>query len=87
MNTKNHNHCNKCPCCGYFTLEESSNNSFQICPVCYWENDEVQYNDSTYAGGANRISLEQAKDNFKKFGAIKECFIRYVRVPLDDEKF
>lgn len=26
-----------CPCCAYETLAEKS--GFEICPVCFWEND------------------------------------------------
>ena len=47
-----------CPVCGkhYFTEK----NSYEICPVCGWENDEVQRQDPDYAGGANEISLNEA---------------------------
>ena len=27
----------KCPCCGYFTLDERG--EYDICPVCFWEDD------------------------------------------------
>ena len=75
----------KCPCCGYFTLGEKADNTFQICPVCYWEDDGVQLNDPTYEGGANSISLNQAMQNFKKIGAIEERFKQDVRLPKEDE--
>lgn len=26
-----------CPCCGYLTLDERG--GYDICPVCYWEDD------------------------------------------------
>ena len=26
----------KCPCCGYYTLEDEEGH-FDICPVCFWE--------------------------------------------------
>ncbi|QQQ28089.1 CPCC family cysteine-rich protein [Chryseobacterium indoltheticum] len=47
----------QCPCCEYFTLNNKANNTFQICPVCYWEDDGVQMLDPTYIGGANAVSL------------------------------
>lgn len=75
-----------CPCCGYFTLNEEADNTFQLCPVCYWEDDGVQLKDPTYEGGANRVSLNQAKRNFRKFSAIEERFKDYVRPPLEEEK-
>ncbi|WP_394366080.1 CPCC family cysteine-rich protein [Sphingobacterium faecium] len=59
---------------------------FNFCPVCYWEDDGVQFIDLTYKGSANRVSLIQAKENFKSFGAIEERSIEYVRPYLKEEK-
>jgi len=75
----------KCPCCGFLTLDEQPPGTFEICPVCYWEDDLVQYNDPNYEGGANQISLKQARANFKEFGACCKEFIERVRAPLDSE--
>ena len=58
-----------CPCCGYRTLTEEPPGTFEICPVCYWEDDYVQYNTPTLKGGANAESLEEARANFKEFHA------------------
>ena len=58
----------KCPCCGYKTLDEEPPETFDTCPVCSWEDDRVQYYDNDYKGGANRVSLNEAKENFKKYG-------------------
>lgn len=30
-----------CPCCGYKTLEEEVRGSYEICPICFWEDDSV----------------------------------------------
>ncbi|PJZ59076.1 CPCC family cysteine-rich protein [Leptospira barantonii] len=73
-----------CPCCGYLTFEEESG-SFEICPVCYWENDNVQNDDPSYSGGANRISLELAKENYIRFGAKEKDYVTLVRKPKEDE--
>lgn len=75
----------QCPCCDYYTFLESVDNHFDICPVCYWEDDGVQLHDPTYEGGANQVSLLLARDNYKKYGAIKPDFKNYVRTPLADE--
>lgn len=53
-----------CPCCGRHTLSEEG--MYEICSVCLWEDDPTQLNDPTYAGGANRLSLIQARENWKK---------------------
>lgn len=45
-----------CPGCGFLTLSESVG-SFGTCPVCGWEDDNVQAADPLYQGGANGISL------------------------------
>ncbi|MCJ7836795.1 hydrolase [Cuneatibacter sp. NSJ-177] len=54
----------KCPCCGSLSLSEPPPGTFEICPICGWEDDEVQFNDPDYEGGANRLSLNQAKKVF-----------------------
>lgn len=72
-----------CPCCGYRTLD--SEREYDICPVCFWEDDWLQYKEETFAGGANKVSLLQARENYKKFGACEEQLIQYVRQPLEEE--
>jgi hypothetical protein len=74
-----------CPCCGFYTLDAPPAGSFDICPVCYWEDDSVQLHDPTYAGGANRLSLEQARLHFAQHGTCDPGLQRYVRSPLPDE--
>lgn len=75
----------KCPCCGFFTLSEKPPGTYEICPVCYWEEDNVQYDDPGYAGGANDVSLNTAKENYKKMGAISLEFVAKTRKPLQSE--
>lgn len=52
----------RCPCCkkSYFM----KNGDYNICPVCKWENDRVQNEDPTFAGGANKECLNHAIGNF-----------------------
>jgi hypothetical protein len=63
-----------CPCCGYRTMSEQPPGTFEICPVCYWEDDNVQFDDPTLEGGANEESLDQARANFARLGAISPPF-------------
>lgn len=49
----------KCPVCGEYEFEDD--NSYDICPVCGWEDDG--YFDG---GGANDMSLEEAISDFKE---------------------
>lgn len=52
----------KCPVCGKFTFKDEA--SFDTCPFCGWEDDEVQTNDPYYTGGANTISLNEYKAQY-----------------------
>ncbi len=74
-----------CPCCGYLTRSEELSGTFEICPVCNWEDDDVQFNDPTFKGGANEMSLLEARENFKKFGAKSNNSKNRVRPPVSDE--
>lgn len=76
----------RCPCCKSYTYERKANNTYQICSVCFWEDDGVQLDNPEYEGGANTISLNEARKNFKIFGAMDERFIGNVRPPLKEEK-
>ena len=56
----------KCPCCGNFTLYEKPPGTYEICEVCNWEDDELQFRNPNYAGGANALSLEDARKEYLK---------------------
>ena len=74
--------CYKCSCCGYYTLIEEYDD---ICPVCRWQGDIVQEEDPDFEGGANEESLNQARENYKIFGASNRKFVDKVRKPLHEE--
>lgn len=74
-----------CPCCGFLTLGEKPPGTFEICPVCRWEDDYAQFVHPDLAGGANRVSLNQARRNFGEFGAKSEDSMKRVRPPLQEE--
>ena len=69
-----------CLVCGYATL--SHRGVFEICPVCFWEDD----GESGPAGGPNgSLDLTDGRNNFAKMGATEERLLPYVRPPEDDE--
>jgi len=70
-----------CPCCESLTLDEEPPGTFDICPVCFWEDDNVQFDGPDRGGGANRVSLNEARTNFTAFGASEERFRKNVRPP------
>ena len=53
-----------CPCCGQ-PDEFDERGSFAICINCGWEDDDVQEDDPTLPGGANALSLKQARENYR----------------------
>lgn len=76
----------KCPCCNFLTIvDEVPPGTFQICPVCGWEDDNVQFHDPDYTGGANDVSLNEAKKNFLDYGAISKEALIYTRNPTKGE--
>lgn len=75
----------KCPCCGYYTFLSKPIGEYDICPVCFWEDDPYQSDNHDIEGMANTVSLNQARENYKKFGACQEDMIKYVRPPQEDE--
>lgn len=75
----------KCPCCGYFTFEERPNESYDICPVCFWEDDPVAYKSPDEECSCNQVSLNQAKLNYLEFGACHKAMVVHVRKPNADE--
>ena len=76
----------RCPCCHYKTLHARS--AFEICPVCFWEDDGQDDDDADdVRGGPNAsLSLAEARKAFKLYGACEERFRDKVRPPLADEE-
>ena len=75
----------KCECCGNYTLPEPSAGTDWICKVCFWQDDYVQLHDPDYWGGANECSLNQGRENYKRFGSCEEWLISQVRKPYPEE--
>ncbi|WP_223650033.1 CPCC family cysteine-rich protein [Hymenobacter psoromatis] len=75
----------QCPCCKHFTLPEGKGNTFEICPVCFWEDDGIQSSDPTYSGGANECSLNEAQSSFCRISASEAVFIQSIHAPFPDE--
>jgi hypothetical protein len=65
-----------CPCCGHVVFDEPPG-SYDICKVCFWEDDIVQLRWPD-RGGANRPSLIEAQHNVRTVGAVEERLVQYV---------
>lgn len=74
-----------CVCCDYLTLTESPPGTWEICPVCGWQDDFVQGERDTVRGGANEQSLREARASFAAFGASDRHCTTHVRGPLPEE--
>jgi hypothetical protein len=74
-----------CPCCGRKTLIERG--AYEICPVCFWEDDGQDDQDADRArGGPNgALSLTQARQNFLVYTACAERFVSNIRPPSPEE--
>ncbi len=74
-----------CPCCGYLTFNREPGSTFELCPVCFWQDDPVQFEDHDSERGANRVSLNMARLHFREFGASEKEFLELVRPPWPEE--
>lgn len=73
-----------CKCCGCAALDSAD--EYEVCPVCCWEKDKTQERAPEYKGGANAVSLNEARKNYAEFGACEERFAEKVRKPETIEK-
>lgn len=66
------------------TFDEDPTDTFNICPVCFWEHE---YTDGMPFGvsGPNGCNLEEARENYTRLGAAKERWLSHVRSPLPEE--
>jgi hypothetical protein len=55
-----------CPCCGYPTIIERG--SYEICEICFWEDDTQDDNlaDEIWGGPNGKLSLTEARLNISK---------------------
>ncbi|SHN94126.1 hypothetical protein BCLUESOX_1652 [bacterium endosymbiont of Bathymodiolus sp. 5 South] len=74
-----------CQCCGYLTLGENTRDTYEICDVCFWEDDVVQNYDPNFSGGANDPSLNDAKNNYIKYKVADKKNKKFVRNPYSHE--
>ncbi len=58
----------RCRCCGYLTLERLD--TYDICPVCHWEDDPttIWLPGERGGPGPNHVSLSEGRRNFELYG-------------------
>ena len=76
----------RCLCCGSRTLTTPA--VFELCPVCWWQDDGQEDVDADVVrGGPNgTLSLTAARANFLACGASDPRFLSRVRAPLPSER-
>lgn len=75
----------QCPCCGYYTID-NDDIIVDICEVCYWQYDVVAQENPSIAIGPNHgVSLNQARENYKRIGASSIRVKDFVRLPKENE--
>jgi hypothetical protein len=73
-----------CPCCGYLVFDERPG-SYDICPICRWEDDLSQLR-FVHETGANNVTLIQAQANFARVGAKDSAFGTSARKPKPTDR-
>lgn len=63
-----------CPCCNYETLVQRG--EYDICPVCFWEDDGN--NDPNQYSGPNHMTLSEGRSNYGRYGACSEVEAKFV---------
>jgi len=71
-----------CACCGLQTLPVGS--IFEICHFCGWQDDGLQKDDPTFAGGANELSLNEYREKWvaraKKLSSVSHFKFHYIDI-------
>src|SRR5262245_51386512 len=69
-----------CPACGYLTIENPAD--WDICPICFWEDDVFYTPGEDRTSSANRgMAISEAQANFILYGAVDLKCKDHVRQP------
>lgn len=75
----------QCPCCDYFSL--GSRGEYEICEVCFWEDDGIDLGNFDQYSGPNHITLRDARENFRRVGACDDRAVAHVLPEADRVRF
>ena len=68
------NEMTQCDCCDYFTIEDGAD--YEICPICFWEQDSFGISEPDAESGANHgLTLHEGRSNFLRYGACAPRFV------------
>ena len=76
----------QCDCCDYFTIPDG--NDYEICPICFWEQDAFGISEPDQPSGPNHgLSLREGRKNFISLGACAAQFKTNVVTMSGREKY
>lgn len=74
-----------CVCCGYLTIVRRF--WYEICPVCFWQDDgHDEHNAQERSAWNHGRSLLVARKNYLKLGAVTKRLRKHVRAPTGIER-
>jgi hypothetical protein len=66
----------QCVCCDYYTVVDR--HSFEVCQVCYWEDDGSTMAQLDQESRSNHMTLRAARKSFEAIGAIDQSAVSLV---------
>ena len=76
-----------CPCCGHLTFPVPKEDALAyICPVGCWENDVFDPGEDDPSDENCGMTLRQGRENYQKWGAVREDLVRHARPPRPQER-
>lgn len=76
-----------CPCCGNLTFPVPKGEAAAyICPVCFWENDVFTPGEEDKSDENRGMTLKQGRENYRRWGAVREELVRCARPPEEKER-
>ncbi len=66
----------QCPCCDHYSLRRRG--EYEICRVCFWEDDGNDLDQLDVHSGPNHMPLRTARANFAEFGACDQAMLKNV---------
>jgi Cysteine-rich CPCC len=73
-----------CPCCGFRTLSRGPGD-YDLCPVCFWEDDGMHGDDAASRQGPNGMALAEGQRLYRRYGASALHCLSKARPPAVNE--
>lgn len=75
----------QCPCCDHFTLDERT--AWEICPVCFREDDGTDVDRPDVHSGPNHLTLREGRENVRRIGACDPAMLPHVVPPFGRARY